>query len=392
MAFAHYADVDQSQQTAARTRWETILASPLPPNALLVSDDRNIMMPMWYFQYVGDGEPLRADLLGLFPSITPAYPTLGHVLDLALSTQRPVYLVKEMPGLEVKVEVEAEGSLWRVIGPAAGGEPTYPRQARLGDAVTLAGYDRSPHSPPPGGMLEVQLYWEPLRPLEATYHTFVHVLGAAGQVVAQSDRQPGGIYYPSPLWQPGELLRDDHVLNVPANTPQGVYRLLAGMYTFSNDGDLVPLDEPIVIGQLGIKTEVQTESGAISHPTKADFAGEIELLGFDATSQAGFLVVTLNWRCTSPPRYDYTVFVHLLDATGETISQHDGQPQAGAYPTSIWDTEEAVVDEHLLPLPAELPAGNYQLRVGLYRLETGERLPVEDNGDSVELGPIKLGH
>jgi len=55
------------------------LTEPLPPGAVLVSSNRNDIMPMWYYQYV-DGE--RPDLLGLFPLITPEYPTLGHVLDL----------------------------------------------------------------------------------------------------------------------------------------------------------------------------------------------------------------------------------------------------------------------------------------------------------------------
>ena len=147
LGVTHYAAVDQSANTSARTGWEAILAEPLPPGAVLVSNDRNDIMPLWYFQYV-DG--VRPDLLGLFPLITPEYPTLGPVLDLALSTERPVYLIKEMPGIEVKVEVEAEGRLWRVLGPAAAGEPAYPRRRRgWPDAVALVGYDLSPRSPGP---------------------------------------------------------------------------------------------------------------------------------------------------------------------------------------------------------------------------------------------------
>ncbi|MGD2206241.1 MAG: DUF2723 domain-containing protein, partial [Anaerolineae bacterium] len=71
LAATHYADIDQSQRTSAHTRWETILSEPPPPDAVLVSNDRNNIMPLWYFQYV-DGR--RTDLLGLFPLITPEYP------------------------------------------------------------------------------------------------------------------------------------------------------------------------------------------------------------------------------------------------------------------------------------------------------------------------------
>lgn len=393
MVLANYDTVDRSGDTSAREGWEAILAESLPSGAVLVSDDRNDIMPMWYLQYV-DGR--RADLLGLYPLITADYATLGKVLDLALSTGRPAYLIKEMPGVEVKVSVEPEGELWRVLGLAADGAVASVQEKALADAVILVSHARTPRSPRPGENLRVSLYWEPLRPLEAEYHTFVHLMDPEGNKVAQSDRQPGGDYYPSNLWQPGERLRDEHLMSIPAGTQPGVYRLLAGMYALSAEGDLESLGEPVLVGQVAVKTAVQTEVEQAGQPVGASFGDEIELLGYDIDSldapvQDGSLAVTFNWRALQPPTADYTVFVHLLDAQGATVAQHDGQPQDGAYPTSVWDSGEVVVDEHSLALPPDLPAADYWLRVGLYLLETGERLPVDGNGDSLQLGPVKLG-
>jgi hypothetical protein len=252
LAITQYSAIDQSKSTRVRADWETILAKPLPPAAVLVSNDRNDIMPLWYFQYV-DG--VRPDLLGLFPLITEEHPTLGHVLDLALGTGRPAYLIKEMPGIGVKVDVSEQEGLWRVEGPAVEGQPDYPRQDHLAGAVALLGYDLSPESPTPGETLEVRLYWQALRSLDTQYHTFVHVLDAEGEVVAQSDQQPGGVFYPTTLWRPGERLRDDHQLAIPADAPSGPYRLLAGMYAFTADGALEPLGAPMVIGQVAIKTD-----------------------------------------------------------------------------------------------------------------------------------------
>jgi hypothetical protein len=382
MVTSQYADLDQIQNTRARMRWEAILAEPLPANAVLVSNDRNNIMPMWYFQYVDGRQP---GWLGLFPLITPEVPSLAQVLDLALGTGRPVYLIKEMPGVEVKVNIEPEGRLWRVLGPAAGEEPVYRLDVRLADALTLLGHDRSPHSPQPGETLQVSLYWEALRPLAEEYHTFVHLLDGEGQWVAQSDRQPGGVYYPTTLWQTGERLRDDHLLTIPPGTPDGVYNLLAGAYAFASDGTLEPLGDPVVAGHVGIKSKVQTEPGDVGHPTSANFADRMELIGYDWSSAEGTLTVTLHWHCLHPPGGDYTVFAHLLDGNGNVVTQSDGQPQGGTYPTSVWNTGEVVADKRLLSLPSGLPAGDYRLRVGLYLLETGERLPVEGGGDSVEL-------
>ncbi len=397
-AAADYAELDQSRNTQDRERWERILAEPLPAEGILVSNDRDDIMPLWYLQYVGNGQRLGTSLLGLYPLITPELPTLGHILDLALGTGRPVYLIKEMPGVEVKVDVADEGELWQVRGLAAGAEPSHWRNGDLAGIMALSGYDQTPRRPNPGDSLSVSLYWETLQPLEEDYHSFVHLLDSAGEKVAQSDHQPGGVYYGSSLWRPGERLRDDHALIIPPDS-SGVYRLLAGMYALTGEGDLTPLDAPVDLGRVVVKTSVNTQTGPISHPVTAGF-GPFEILGYDAVPREGGLLVRLHWRCISPPDVDYTVFVHLQDGDGNRVAQHDGQPQGGAYPTSAWEAGEVVHDEHVLSLPSDLRPGDYRLQVGLYRLESGERLPVERLGDSaticgpgcIELGPVKLGY
>jgi hypothetical protein len=254
MALDHYAGVDESYNTAIRANWDAILAEPLPRDAVLVTDNRDEMMPFWYLQYVGDGLPQRPDLLGLFPLITPDYPTLGSVLDLALGTGRPVYLIKAMPGVEIKVDVQPLGRLWRVLGPSVKGEPAYKRDHRLAGAVALAGYDLSPPNPSPGDELGVSLYWEALHPLPAAYHSYVHLIDASGQKVAQDDGKPGGVYYPSTMWRPGERLRDDRWLKIPPGVAPGTYHLVAGMYVLAG-GEIEPVGDAIELGEVQIGPE-----------------------------------------------------------------------------------------------------------------------------------------
>jgi len=45
-AVGHYSALDQSQNTQARTVWQAILSEPLPTAAVLISNDRNDIMPM----------------------------------------------------------------------------------------------------------------------------------------------------------------------------------------------------------------------------------------------------------------------------------------------------------------------------------------------------------
>jgi len=91
-----------------------------------------------------------------------------------------------------------------------------------------------------GDALQIDLHWQPLRALEADYTSFVQVLDANGDKIAQSDHQAGGIYYPTSLWRPGETLRDRHTLVLPADAPSGPYRLLVGMYRLVG-GEIIPL-------------------------------------------------------------------------------------------------------------------------------------------------------
>jgi len=124
------------------------------------------------------------------------------------------------------------------------------------------------------------------------------------------------------------------------------------------------------------------------------FGNEITLLGFDwepdhdAQNTDGnsneITALTLYWQANAIPRSDYTVFVHLLDSTGQLVGQADGPPAAGAYPTSLWEPGEIIVDRHQLPGRRQYES----VHIGLYRTDTGERLSADGYAD----GAVPLGN
>lgn len=59
------------------------------------------------------------------------------------------------------------------------------------------------------------------------------------------------------------------------------------------------------------------------------------------------------------------------------------------YPTSIWSPGEVIDDPRANRLPADLPPGTYHVMIGLYRLETGERLPI-NGSDQIKLETITI--
>jgi hypothetical protein len=260
------AEINQRNNTAASMRWQEILSEPIPTAAILLSNDRNEIMPMWYYQFV---EGRRPDLLGLFPLIVPAadYADVGRILDQALASGRPVYFIKSMEGLNLKADVTQEGSLFRarahdaspdnpvhvalpavMVGPPAGGTGQ--------ESVTLLGYDVRPAAVMPGDEVTVTLYWQTTADLTVDYTSFVHLMSDGDSRIAQSDHQPGAVFYPSSLWQTGEVLRDEHKLAIPVDVPAGIYRLRIGMYYQPAPGKIYGMGDGVEIGMMSIKEPV----------------------------------------------------------------------------------------------------------------------------------------
>jgi 4-amino-4-deoxy-L-arabinose transferase-like glycosyltransferase len=136
-----------------------------------------------------------------------------------------------------------------------------------------------------------------------------------------------------------------------------------------------------------------------AHEMHAVFGDLFEFLGYtmDSEVEAGDrLDVFLFWRSLRPAPLNYTQFLHLLDQDGRRWGQRDREPLDGTYRTSEWEPGEVIIDRFRLIVDPAVPPGPYELLVGWYDLETGERLPVLDEagevaGDHVILGPVQVG-
>ncbi len=126
-------------------------------------------------------------------------------------------------------------------------------------------------------------------------------------------------------------------------------------------------------------------------PLAVSLGDGIELAGFDvlpdAPAAGEVLYLQLHWLVDTAPAADWTVFTHLLDGGGELRAGHDSPPGEGSLPTAQWRAGWRVLDEHQIPLPADLPPGEYTLRAGLYRAD-GARLPA--TGPGIEVGKVTL--
>lgn len=126
--------------------------------------------------------------------------------------------------------------------------------------------------------------------------------------------------------------------------------------------------------------EMDLAAAAPEQRLDAQFNPDIRLLGFDLAGErfaAGeTLPLRLYWQTPQPTPADLKRFVHLYDAAGNLVAQHDGYPYRDARPPFTWLAGETVLDEFSLALPPDLPPGAYQLAVGLYDPVTLRRTAV----------------
>jgi hypothetical protein len=141
----------------------------------------------------------------------------------------------------------------RPAGPASARPPQVTVNARVGDGITLLGYDVHPATPRAGEMLYLQLHWlvgaVPMR----DWTVFTHVIAPDSQdgaQVAGKDGPPGGGSLPTIRWQPGWRILDEYQILLPANLPAGTYTLATGLYTL--DGMHLPA-VPITLGAIAIE-------------------------------------------------------------------------------------------------------------------------------------------
>jgi hypothetical protein len=76
--------------------------------------------------------------------------------------------------------------------------------------------------------------------MDTDYTVFVHLVGPDGAIASQHDAMPQGGAYPTSAWEPGEIVVDDHTVELPASADLEDYSLLAGLY-LAETGDRLPV-------------------------------------------------------------------------------------------------------------------------------------------------------
>jgi len=272
---------------------------------------------------------------------------------------------------------------------------------RLVEGVELVGYYVADSRVFPGQWVPISLYWkatgdpadrqDPLIRLE--------MVDEGGNTISSSDNLWPVPSMPPQVWQTNTIYVTRFVLGLP---PKGLPGELHLTVTSLLEVSQSARKERVYLGKLlttGGTDEVKLEDVPLNR--KETFAAALRLLGYRVSSDVirpgDSFTVSLFWKVLEHSTADYTVFIHLLDAKGELITQFDRPAGGTTTPTSTWQVGQVLRDTYPLSIPRDTPAGSYVIRMGMYLWPSMERLPVSIEGevmenDFVDLGTIQIGH
>ncbi len=273
--------------------------------------------------------------------------------------------------------------------------------------IRLNSYELTAGVVQPGEAVHTTVYLENLAPLHDNLNVLVRLVGADGNELVREEGWPWGAE--TSTWQTGDIWPDGHTLLIPPTAAPGYYRLEVGFYepasqerlhaTQPSSGNALPDLVPVDYLQVG---QVPQES-AVPFDEPYQVGNMATLLGYTTATSTGRQIdirrvpllpgedlhLTLFWQVQSNTATDYSVFVHVLDSNGAMLTQQDSQPMQGLLPTSLWHKGQIIADTYTLSIPAGAALGEYPIKVGLYDLATGTRLPIQQGantlGDTIPL-------
>ncbi len=281
----------------------------------------------------------------------------------------------------------------------------YPTDATFGGELHLAGYSVQSVELSRGAPFFVSLYWTTLKPPSEDYEIFVQLWNDKGEAVTKWQNVPFGAMYRTRIWRGNEMLATHHWLQLPLDSGFGRYRVVVGVYrTLKGQRAAVEgtnadtANNVAIVGHLRIGLAEMPDT--LSAPPQAIMLGDmLSIKGMEIVApspptprpqgegshfvvQAGQTIhLKLLWDVLKDPPLDYTMFLHLTPVGADQPSAQVDRLIRPDFPTGIWHKGDEINDALDFKLPADLPAGNYELWMGVYYWQTNERLAIHTRGD-----------
>jgi hypothetical protein len=252
-----------------------------------------------------------------------------------------------------------------------------------GSPARLIGYALTDDMVRPGDPFTVTLYWQALAPRVDRNSLFLHLINSIGALSAQHDRSPSLGNIPTSHWKPGDVYADAHRLELGETTytpdqawvQVGLYRP-NGARLVARDANGQSLGDAVQLASL----KLLPRPGDLPNPVRVNFGDKIALAGYDVSTRVirpgETLSVTLYWQASSQLPVDYSVFMHLTSTGGEIPVKNDGFPYTSPRRTRRWVPGQVMQEVRSLAIPGYVLPGLYDIDMGIFSVDTGDRLPL----------------
>ena len=130
---------------------------------------------------------------------------------------------------KVLTEREKQQVQESVITDVPAGENIYPVNAVFDDKLVLLAYALPKPTVKPGEALTMTLYWKALTQIDGEYKIFIHFDSTKNQRKT-FDHHAINNLYPVANWKPGEVVKDEVLIQVDSGFPQAPARVWIGLF------------------------------------------------------------------------------------------------------------------------------------------------------------------
>jgi len=297
-------------------------------------------------------------------------------------------------------------------------EPQFPAQIDFGDAVRFLGFDVNQGD---GSDPTFDLYFQPLQDLDRDYFITLYLADESYELRgAVEATQPALLWFPTSRWGPGDIVKipfrhlpwdvselDSYSVALGVLDGEDVWaqdqRLEPVVDSFSQNPRLSNGDTLLHLMRFrrdqgyteSLPDPVLESPPADATPANIAFGDLASLEGYsispDSLSPGDKLDLMLYWRALAATEVSYTVFTQLLGPDGQLHGQHDSPPGYDTLPSNRWQPDQLLPDEHRLLIAPNAPVGDYQLLIGFYNPDDGQRIPLADGSGDYYAIPLLIG-
>ena len=244
--------------------------------------------------------------------------------------------------------------------------------------LTAAFWDRST---PTDGAITVALRWHLAGMVKERYKAALMLQDGAGRQIASVDSPlVNDQGRPTEEWLAGAERANYYVVPIPVGTPPLTHSLHVALYTEEAPEGLdllsqtgAPAGKHFALGKVMLtspsipqRDPYRTQAQLALEPVGEQVARGLVLdaMRVDRTvAQPGTRIpVILRWRAIEDELPDYCPTLRLI-RNGEILAQQRGALADGGYPTSVWRSQELVLDRRELLIGPQVSAGEARLEV-----------------------------